>query len=143
MAYKFGKRSLDNLAMVHPKMVTLMMEAIKESPVDFTIVCGHRTASEQKALYAKGRTEKGPIVTSCDGVIKISKHQSQEDGYSHAVDIYPFFNGQVQVNHTDTVKCLKQIAAHIKKVAEKLNIQITWLGDHKMRDYPHFELKNV
>lgn len=45
-----------------------------------------RTTEEQQALYAKGRTQPGPIVTNADGVIKRSNHQAHADGLGHAVD---------------------------------------------------------
>jgi peptidoglycan L-alanyl-D-glutamate endopeptidase CwlK len=37
---------------------------------------GIRSTDQQSALYAKGRTLPGPIVTYCDGVTKKSHHQS-------------------------------------------------------------------
>lgn len=140
--YKLGQRSLDNLKGVHPNLVKLMTEAIKTSPVDFTITEGTRTTKEQQQLYAQGRTTKGRIVTYKDGVKNKSNHQAKSDGYGYAIDLYPFFEGIVQVHHKDTVARLKQIAAHIKKVAKSLNINITWGGDWKSPyDPPHFELK--
>lgn len=146
MEYKFGKRSLDNLKNVHPDLVKVMMAAIKNSPVDFTITEGLRSQTRQKELYAQGRTKKGIKVTYVDGVKKLSNHQDEVDGkkdnLGSAVDLYPFFLGQVQVNHNDTIKNLKLIAAHIKKVAAELKIGITWGGDWKNPyDPPHFELK--
>ena len=146
MEYKFGKRSLDNLKNVHPDLVKVMMAAITNSPVDFTVTEGLRSQTRQQELYAQGRTKKGIKVTNVDGVKKKSNHQDEADGkkdnLGSAVDIYPFFLGQVQVNHKDTVKNLKLIAAHIKKVAAELKIGITWGGDWKnLYDPPHFELK--
>ena len=146
MEYKFGKRSLDNLKNVHPDLVKVMMAAITNSPVDFTITEGLRSQAWQKELYAQGRTKKGIKVTNVDGIKKLSNHQdeadSKKDNLGSAVDLYPFFLGQVQVNHKDTVKNLKLIAAHIKKVAAELKIGITWGGDWKNPyDPPHFELK--
>ena len=140
--YKFGKRSLDNLVGVHPNLVKIMTEAIKTSPVDFTITEGVRTTKEQQQLYAQGRTTKGPIVTNKNGTTNKSNHQAKSDGYGHAVDLYPFFEGSVQVQHKDTIARLKQIAKHIKDVAKKLGIGITWGGDWTSPyDPPHFELK--
>ena len=139
--YKFGKRSIDNLNGVHPKLVKILTEAIKNSPVDFTIVEGVRTTIRQQELYAQGRTKKGPIVTYADGVKKKSNHQPKADGLGHAIDLYPFYNGQVQVTHKDVIPNLKKIAAHIKKVAKDLGIPITWGGDWKKPyDPPHFQL---
>lgn len=138
---KLGNRSLKNLEGVHPNLVKVMKAAIENSPYDFTIVCGVRTMAEQKALYAQGRTTKGAKVTNADGVRNKSNHQAKSDGYGHAVDIYPFYNGSVQVNDKDVIPRLKAISNHIKQVAKELNIPITWGGDWKSPyDPPHFQL---
>ncbi|WAX17151.1 L-alanyl-D-glutamate peptidase [Parabacteroides phage PF672P2] len=135
----FSTRSLNNLKGIHPDLVKVMNEAIKDSPVDFTITNGVRTVSEQAALYAQGRTKPGKIVTHVDGVNKKSNHQIKSDGYGYAVDLYPFKNGSVQVNDADG---LKVIAGHIKKVAKKMGVNVQWGGDWiSFKDFPHFELK--
>lgn len=142
MKYNLGDRSLKNLEGVHPKLKELMIEAIKESPVDFTITEGLRTAKRQMELYAQGRTKPGIKVTNRNGSTSKSNHQAKYDGFGHAVDLYPFFEGKVQVSHKDTIKNLKLIAVHIKAVANCLKIPITWGGDWKSPyDPPHFELK--
>ena len=139
---KFSQRSIEALKGVHPDMVKLMTESIKESPFDFTITEGVRTIARQQQLYAQGRTAKGIIVTNVDGVKKKSNHQPKEDGFGYAVDLYPFYNGSVQVQDKDVIPRLKAIAIHIKAVAKCLGISITWGGDFKsLHDPPHFELK--
>lgn len=133
----FSKRSIDNLKGVHPDLVKLMTEAIKDSPVDFTITEGVRSAERQQALF-----KQRPKVTNVDGIIKKSNHQVKSDGYGHAVDLYPFYNGSVQVQDKEVIPKLKLIAVHIKSVAKCLGISITWGGDFKsLHDPPHFELK--
>ena len=132
--YKLSERSLNNLKNVHPDLVKVIRTAITNSPVDFTVTCGLRTTAEQRAIYAKGRTKPGPIVTKADGVKNLSNHQDEadgkKDGLSSAVDLYPFFLGKVQVNHKDTI------------AANELGIAIEWGGDWvKMFDPPHFQLK--
>ena len=144
--YKLSERSLNNLKNVHPDLVKVIKTAITNSPVDFTVTCGLRTTAEQRAIYAKGRTKPGPIVTKADGVKNLSNHQDEadgkKDGLGSAVDLYPFFLGKVQVDHKDTVARLRDIAAHIKKTANELGIAIEWGGDWvKMFDPPHFQLK--
>jgi len=37
---------------------------------------GLRTTRRQQALYAKGRTKPGRVVTNCDGIIRKSYHQT-------------------------------------------------------------------
>lgn len=133
-----GKRSLDSLKGVHPKLVKVMTEAIKNTPIDFTITDGGRTTAQQQALYAKGRTAAGSIVTKVDGVKQKSNHQAKADGFYHAVDLYPYVNGKIDFNDT---KSLEVIAKHIKSVAKTLGIKIGWGGDWKGSwDKPHFEL---
>lgn len=137
---RFSKRSLKNLEGVHPDMVRLMHEAIKNTPIDFTITQGVRTEAEQLALYSLGRTASGMIVTNCDGIRNKSNHQVKSDGYGHAVDLYPYLYGKVNVN---AVNELRIIAKHILSIADELAIPIQWGGNWKMRDYPHFEIKKV
>ena len=133
----FSKRSIDNLKGVHPDLVKLMTEAIKDSPVDFTITEGVRTAERQQMLF-----KQRPKVTNVDGIIKKSNHQVKLDGYGHAVDLYPFYNGSVQVTDKEVIPKLKLIAVHIKSIAKCLGISITWGGDFKsLHDPPHFQLK--
>ena len=142
MKYKFGERSKRNLVGVNPKLVKVLEASITDSPVDFTITEGLRSTERQKQLFAQGRTTPGQKVTNADGVKNKSNHQAKSDGFGHAVDLYPFFLGQVQVNHKDTLKNLKRIADHIKATAKKLNIEIVWGGDWKSPyDPPHFQLK--
>ncbi|QDP85180.1 M15 family metallopeptidase [Chryseobacterium sp. SNU WT5] len=145
MKYQLSKRSLDNLVGVHPNLVKVMKAAIANSPVDFTITEGLRTTERQKNLFAQGRTKPGMKVTNANGVKNLSNHQDEadgrKDGLGQAVDLYPFFEGKVQVHHKDTIKNLKIIADHVKVTAKQLGIKITWGGDWKSPyDPPHFQL---
>ena len=74
---------------VHPTLVDAVERialalAVIGQPI--VVTAGVRTAAEQAALYAQGRTAPGPIVTEDDGVTKISNHQVKADGFGHAVD---------------------------------------------------------
>lgn len=142
---KFSKRSLDALANVHPDLRRVFMEAIKESPVDFVVVEGLRTAQRQKELYAQGRTKPGPKVTNADGVKNLSNHQDEadgrKDGLGSAVDIYPYVDGKIRITEPYVVQKLKEIAIHVKAVAKCLGVAITWGGDWKNPyDPPHYQL---
>lgn len=136
----FGNQSLNTLKGIHPDLVKVMKAAIVNTPVDFTITDGVRTTAQQQALYAKGRTKPGGIVTNADGVKNKSNHQVKSDGYCYAVDLYPYVNGKIDFN--DKMNNLSMIASHIKSVAKSMSIKITWGGDFKsILDRPHFELK--
>jgi len=135
-----NERSIKKLKGIHPKLILLMTVAIAGSPIQFVITDGLRTAKQQQDLYAQGRTKPGKIVTNADGIKNKSNHQPKDDGFGYAVDLYAADdNNNVKLND---VEGLKEIAVHIKKVAEKWNIPIQWGGDWKnFKDYPHFELK--
>lgn len=136
----FGSQSLKSLNGIHPDLVKVMKEAIKDTPIDFTITDGVRTTAEQQALYAKGRTVKGGIVTNADGVKNKSNHQVKADGFGYAVDLYPYINGKIDFN--DAHNNLSIISAHILATAKCLGVQLTWGGSFKtILDRPHFELK--
>ena len=140
--YVLSKLSLKRLEGVHPKLSELFKRAISNSPHDFMVVQGLRTAEYQKELYSQGRTKPGKIVTNCDGYTHKSNHQAKSDGYGHAVDfaIYdPTIPGNID---WDNNKKYKEVAEHLKKIAEEMKINIEWGGDwRKFKDYPHIELK--
>ena len=124
----FSKRSLNNLIGIHPDLVKLMKETIKDTPIDFVITEGVRTATRQNQLFKQGKSK-------CDGYTKKSNHQVKADGYGHAVDLYP-----LPVQYSDP-KPYIELSKHIKSVANKLNIKIRWGGDFKsLVDRPHWEL---
>lgn len=133
-------QSLSKLESVNPCLVEVIKEAIQSTSIPFIITEGIRTTERQKELYAQGRTTPGQIVTNCDGIKVRSKHQLKENGYGHAVDLYPYINGNIRIHETYVAESLQIIAEHIQTTAQKMNILITWGGDWKMKDYSHFEL---
>lgn len=145
--YSFSQASLDKMSKVHPKLIEVMKEAIKNSPFDFRITDGARTTEEQFALYQKGRTKPGPKVTNCDGYKAKSNHQIKADGYGHAVDIFPcgiLENGEYRKFTSEEGyddKKLKIISEHILKIAKEKGVNVEWGGNWKMHDTPHFEIK--
>ena len=145
--YSFTQTSLDKMKKVHPKLVEVMKEAIKNSPFDFRITDGARTAEEQNALYQLGRSKAGRKVTNCDGYKAKSNHQIKSDGYGHAVDIFPcgvIENGEYRKFTSEEgydEKKLKIISEHILKIAKEKGVNIEWGGNWKMHDTPHFEIK--
>ncbi len=143
--YKLSERSLKNLEHIHPDLVKVIKEAVKNSPYDFTVTNASRTAAEQNALYQEGRTKPGIIVTSLDGYNKKSNHQIKSDGYGYAIDLYVIVDGKLRAEKGDYEKYKKEInavAKYILDTAEILKINIVWGGNWKTPfDPPHFELK--
>lgn len=127
--FKFGSKSLKliNNAKLHPKLKLLLTEAIKTSPLDFTVIETVRTIEQQKINVAKGvsKTMKSRHIPS-----------TNKSGLCEAVDIAPY-----PINWKD-IKSFIRLSEHIKNVAKTLGIGITYGGDWKtFKDYPHYELK--
>lgn len=91
------------------------------------LTCVHRSNEEQAALFAQGRTTKGPIVTNAKP--GQSKHNKKP---SDAIDI-GFITLQKKLSWD--LKYFKRFADIIKTKG------IKWGGDFKsIPDAPHFEI---
>lgn len=144
---KFGKKSLERLYTCENDLQVLMNEVIKR--IDITVIYGHRTKEEQFELFRQGRslvdgwwkiTEPKKVVTNFDGKVKKSKHNYYP---SKAIDIAPY---PVDWNN---IQGFKDMAKIVIEEADKLGIKIIWgadwdmdgnIAEHKLQDYPHFEL---
>ena len=127
--FKFSKKSLEKINNIkfHPKLRLLLNEAIKTTPIDFTVIETVRTIAQQKIYVAKGtsKTMKSKHIPS-----------TNKSGLCEAFDIAPY---PIDWNN---IKRFIQLSQHIKRVAQKLNILINYGGDWKsFKDYPHYELK--
>jgi peptidoglycan L-alanyl-D-glutamate endopeptidase CwlK len=121
MTFSFGAKSSEKLAKVHPDLQRVFNEAIKNSPLDFSITEGLRTKERQKELFSAGKSQT-----------MNSRHLTGK-----AVDIAVLVEGAIT---WDFAK-YQVVADHIKKVAKELNIDIVWGGDwQSFKDGPHFEL---
>ena len=128
MARIFSERSLAALNWVHPDLVAVTRLALARTRMDFTVVEGLRTLEKQRENVARGVSQT-----------MNSKHIKQTDGFGHAVDLYPFYEGSVQVNAP--AACFRQIADAMRAAADELGVSIIWGGDWKtLVDMPHFQL---
>lgn len=130
----FGTSSAAKLATCADDLRMVMQEAIRTSPVDFSITCGHRGQSEQDRCCAAGLS-KTPWPTS--------KHNHAP---SLAVDVAPYINGRIEWGN---IEAFRDIAHHILSTADRLGVALRWGGDwdgnpdtpNRFNDIPHFELK--
>ena len=127
--YSFSVKSLNllNNPKLNPSLRTLFMEAIKDAPLDFTIIETVRTKEKQLEYVTKGASKT-----------MRSRHipETNSSGFCEAVDAAPY-----PIDWNDKER-FKKLAAHILKKANQLNIPITWGGNFKtLVDMPHYELK--
>jgi len=89
---------------------------------------GRRSLKRQEALYAKGRSQPGPIVTNADGIHHRSKHQ---DGL--AADIGPV-SQYGRVDWTDY-----KFWGYLQHLAH-LHLLTSGADWHGLKDFDHIEL---
>ena len=127
--YKFSQRSLDNLKNVDERLIRICNELIKR--IDFTVIEGFRTPERQKELYDKG-------FSKIDGITKKGKHNYSP---SLAIDIIPYKKGHNPFDGSKESDIMfDNLAKEFKQVAKELGINITWGGDWKFIDKPHFQI---
>jgi peptidoglycan L-alanyl-D-glutamate endopeptidase CwlK len=123
--WQLSPASKDRLETCHPALKAVVYRATELSPVDFTVLCGHRGEADQTAAVAAG-TSKTPWPKS--------KHNSQP---SRAVDLAPY-----PIDWKDAER-FAILAGAILASAKLLGVEITWGGTWStFKDRPHFELKD-
>lgn len=126
MAYYLGKTSLKNLNGVHPDLVRVIVRAIQITKYDFGVSEGERTLAKQKQEVAEG-----------DSSTLDSLHLEQDDGFSHAVDIFGYVNGKADYSS----KVMNKIAQAMFTAAIDEGVQLEWGGFwQKPKDKPHWQL---
>lgn len=115
---------------LHPKLQSLICDLKEECEKrGLKIGVGEclRTAEEQDKLYAKGRTEKGSIVTNAKGTSYSSMHQ-----WGVAFDFYRN-DGKGAYENWD------KFFYKVGEIGKELGLE--WGGDFKsIKDLPHFQL---
>ena len=130
-------RSLKIIATLDPKaqrsfkkFLTDAKKVAADYGCDYVAISGNRTYKEQDALYAKGRTKPGKIVTNARG------GQSNHN-FGIAADFGVFCNGQY-IDETNP-KLASKIHKDVAK--DSLDYGIEWGGNWKsFKDEPHFEI---
>jgi peptidoglycan L-alanyl-D-glutamate endopeptidase CwlK len=127
--YQPDARSLANINTLLPtvrgKAIEFLRKANDQIGPDLRvkIISGMRTYAEQNALYAKGRTAPGPIVTNARG-----GYSNHNFGVAFDVGI---FHGEAYIPESNLYKELGKIGK---------SLGLAWGGDWaSIRDEPHFE----
>ena len=114
MSFTLSSRSLSKLEGVHESLVNIVKEAIQVSKVDFGVICGTRTKSEQAELVKKGASKT-----------MNSRHLPQEStGKSHAVDLMAYIGSRAswELNLYDDIADAIRVGAVIE------GVDVTWGG---------------
>lgn len=106
----------------------------KENGITIGISECLRTVAEQNALYAKGRTAPGSIVTNCKGTSYSSMHQ-----WGVAFDIYLDMDVDGDGKKSDDAfNNATRLFEKVGKLGQSIGLE--WGGSWTNKDRPHFQL---
>lgn len=124
--------------MCDPALQPLAREFLRladEAGIEVLIYMTFRSKDEQDALYAKGRTKPGAIVTYRKGGQSVHNCTLKGKPASKAFDCVPLVNG---VPDWDNAKIYGQLG----KIGESVGLE--WGGRwKKLVDKPHFQIPNA
>lgn len=124
--FRFGKTSLENLEQVHPELVRVAERAIQRSRIDFGISEGLRSYDQQVELLKQKKT------TTLE-----SLHLMQEDGFAHAIDIFPYVNGKANYSERYFRPIIQTFITEAAVLEVQLEFGALWMD---FSDWPHIEL---
>ena len=122
---------------LHPelqKKIAQLQDLCKKNGITIGISECFRTVAEQDALYAKGRSAAGSIVTNCKGSSYSSMHQ-----WGVAFDFYLAMDvdGDGKTSD-DAFNNATGLFAKVGKLGQSIGLE--WGGSWKSPDKPHFQL---
>ena len=137
---RLGYKSRRELVGVHPDLIIVTVTACSMLPrgADLTVYDGLRTPAEQRENVRRGVSKT-----------MNSLHLPQADGYSHAVDLVPYIDGQVRWDSKDAklqeriTRVFDDIASAMRKASELHDIQVESGYEMWGWDKPHFQLGKV
>lgn len=141
--FKFSNNSLKKLGTVDEALQRVITRALELTTVDFGVVQGKRTVTEQQKLYGKGRTAaqlraKGvPETYARPRAAKVTWTLNSNHLSGRAVDLAAWRHGRID---WDTIHLYRKIAVAVKQAAMELCVPIEWGGDWDTKDWGHFEL---
>lgn len=142
MNYSFSRNSKRELGTVDNRLAAVVRQALTISAVDFTVLDGLRTASEQFSLWKAGasrlngvpagETIERPGQSPVSGT-GVSRHQANENGFSEAVDLVPWHNGQLRWEHD----LCDAVARAMQSASQELGVCLRWgsVWDRNMDSY--------
>lgn len=115
---KLTNTSLKRLQGVDDRLVRVVKKAAEISNLMFNVAEGLRTKERQEQLFKEKKTKT-----------LNSKHL-----YGRAVDLYPIVNNKIAWDK------FEELSEIMFKAANECNVKITWGGNWRFVDKPHYEI---
>lgn len=131
-----ASRSLDDLEKGTRLRALLFLEAAADAGVVLLVTCTLRTADDQRALYAIGRTVPGRIVTNAKPGQSWHEARPGEVG-ARALDVVPLRSGKPVWG---TAGADGELWARVGALGESAGLE--WAGRWRtFREFPHFQYR--
>ena len=126
-----ASRQLDDLSPATCERAKNFIARCQAAGLNVLVTCTLRTAADQAALYAQGRTKPGPVVTWAGP--GQSLHET-----GRAFDVVPLRNGKPVWGTKGADLALWQQVGALGKAAG-----LEWAGNWpaRIREFPHFQFK--
>ena len=112
-SWVLGAKSLEELELVDPQLVVIVVRALELSVVDFSVADGARVLSEQRELVGAGVSQTLE-----------SWHLVQEDGFAKAVDLVPYIAGRLRWEWEP----IYAVCRAMKQAAAETRTRVRWGG---------------
>lgn len=123
---ELSETSKKRLKGVHPKLVEVVNTAAQLLDYPFNVSEGVRSKKRQQEMVNQGKSKT-----------MLSKHLRQEDGYGHAVDLYPLTQDRQKIDWERFPAFVEDILSIAKQLGVKLTAGHYW---KTFKDSPHFQL---
>ena len=130
-----ASRKIEDL---HPDLQPIAREFLRRceaAGLNILVTCTYRSDEEQNALYAQGRTKKGPRVTNARAGQSAHNFTLNGKPAARAFDIVPMIGG----------KCMWDAKHPHWQVAGKIGMELglNWYGrpGAPFKEFPHFQLR--
>lgn len=131
-----SSRKLEHMHHAHVKRFIEFETRMTLAGLFFVRACTYRSDAEQAQLYARGRTQKGQIVTWLRAGQSKHNHTIKGVPASLAADYYPLWNGKLATNNSPEEM---QLWNTMGECARKAGLN--WGGDWQNKDKPHVEVR--
>lgn len=126
-----ASRSIDDLEPATRERARAFLESCADAGLHVIVTCTLRSDAEQAALYARGRTEPGSIVTWARPGESLHQH-------GRALDVVPLRAGRPVWGTTgDDLALWRQVG----DLGERAGLEWAGRWPAKRREFPHFQFK--